>query len=386
MPSRGWPLLVSVVWPAVALGQNYFERIGHSTPGESLRFVSASKDGQRLLCRGEVAYAAWSRSDGLTEISEGGTPRAISNNGTVYGVGPPYRRDADGTLTMLTMPVDAELVDVDASGAIVLGYVQDEVVGSRPFVYRSDSDTVDWVPLEPGATLVQVRGLSAAGRFVLYTRREPSCNGWSAVLHDLELHSDRLIAAPVCYESAFAVFDSGPGVIGYDGGSPSYAWKWVAGEFSELATGGNMYPRVASQDGTVIGGLGTTHCGLPEVVLLDGRDQDCLRLLLARKYGLPTATLSFTEIPAITADGRTLAGELIDADGQTCVWSARIEAPLDPPHCPADVDYSGFVDTDDFDVFVHEFEGGGSNADFDGSCFVDTDDFDAFVGAFESGC
>jgi hypothetical protein len=54
--------------------------------------------------------------------------------------------------------------------------------------------------------------------------------------------------------------------------------------------------------------------------------------------------------------------------------------------CAADMDGSGFVDTDDFDYFVHNFEAGISAADFDQSGFVDTDDFDAFVHAFERGC
>lgn len=54
--------------------------------------------------------------------------------------------------------------------------------------------------------------------------------------------------------------------------------------------------------------------------------------------------------------------------------------------CPADVDGTGFVDTDDFDFFVFRFEEGGNSADFDNSGFVDTDDFDAFVHAFEDGC
>ncbi len=54
-------------------------------------------------------------------------------------------------------------------------------------------------------------------------------------------------------------------------------------------------------------------------------------------------------------------------------------------HNPADFDQSGFVDTDDFDAFVHAYEAGDASADIDGSCFVDTDDYDAFVHAFERG-
>ncbi len=55
-------------------------------------------------------------------------------------------------------------------------------------------------------------------------------------------------------------------------------------------------------------------------------------------------------------------------------------------YCPADVDRTGFVDTDDFDTFVVAFEAGAPAADFDHTGFVDTEDFDAFVRAFEIGC
>ncbi|HLO42031.1 MAG TPA: GC-type dockerin domain-anchored protein [Phycisphaerales bacterium] len=55
-------------------------------------------------------------------------------------------------------------------------------------------------------------------------------------------------------------------------------------------------------------------------------------------------------------------------------------------YCPADVDQSCFVDTDDYTYFVSLFELGDNAADFDGTGFVDTDDFTAFVLAFESGC
>ncbi|MDX2017159.1 MAG: glycoside hydrolase family 15 protein [Planctomycetota bacterium] len=63
----------------------------------------------------------------------------------------------------------------------------------------------------------------------------------------------------------------------------------------------------------------------------------------------------------------------------------------------ADFDSSGFVDSDDFVLFVSHFELGctGSanpdaactrSADFDGSGFVDSDDFIAYVSSFERGC
>jgi hypothetical protein len=67
---------------------------------------------------------------------------------------------------------------------------------------------------------------------------------------------------------------------------------------------------------------------------------------------------------------------------------------------PADVDGTGFVDSDDFVAFVNAFTRGCTgpgqsifgidplcefSADFDGSCFTDSDDFAAFVAAFQLG-
>lgn len=67
---------------------------------------------------------------------------------------------------------------------------------------------------------------------------------------------------------------------------------------------------------------------------------------------------------------------------------------------PADVDGSGFLDSDDFVAFINAFTRGCTgdgasifgpdancafSADFDGSCFIDSDDFSAFVAAFQAG-
>lgn len=54
--------------------------------------------------------------------------------------------------------------------------------------------------------------------------------------------------------------------------------------------------------------------------------------------------------------------------------------------CVGDFDSTGFVDTDDYDAFVHAFIGADPAADVDHSGFVDTDDFTFFVNQFELGC
>lgn len=53
---------------------------------------------------------------------------------------------------------------------------------------------------------------------------------------------------------------------------------------------------------------------------------------------------------------------------------------------PADFDGSGFVDIEDYTLFVQAFEAGDDSADFDGSGFVDIEDFTLFVQSFEAGC
>ncbi len=90
-----------------------------------------------------------------------------------------------------------------------------------------------------------------------------------------------------------------------------------------------------------------------------------------------SANHGFTGIPSLS---RGSSGSFMQASRPVAV---RI---VQTPPCLADFDLSGFVDTDDFDAFVHAFELGTQDADFDGSGFVDTDDFDAFVHAFEAGC
>ncbi len=55
-------------------------------------------------------------------------------------------------------------------------------------------------------------------------------------------------------------------------------------------------------------------------------------------------------------------------------------------NCAADYDCNGFVNGDDFDLFVVDFEAGLPAADYDGNGFVNGDDFDFFVVDFESGC
>ncbi len=61
-------------------------------------------------------------------------------------------------------------------------------------------------------------------------------------------------------------------------------------------------------------------------------------------------------------------------------------APADLVICLADIDCSGFVDTDDLDLFLEAFLAGDPAADVDRSGFVDEEDGTLFFAAFDAGC
>ncbi len=85
----------------------------------------------------------------------------------------------------------------------------------------------------------------------------------------------------------------------------------------------------------------------------------------------------------VSFDGLTIVGSGVDPSGHDGGWIATLPLRV---ICPVDFDASGFVDTDDYDAFIHAFELGGDEADFDRSGFVDIEDFASFVLAFEAGC
>ncbi len=90
---------------------------------------------------------------------------------------------------------------------------------------------------------------------------------------------------------------------------------------------------------------------------------------------------TFEHIADMTPDGRSFTGWGRGADGKQIAFIMTI-----PELCTADINWSWFVDTDDYDAFVALFIAGDPRADLDGTGFVDLDDFVKFVAAYEAGC
>jgi hypothetical protein len=131
-------------------------------------------------------------------------------------------------------------------------------------------------------------------------------------------------------------------------------------------------------------------------LIIDQADVDAIVLgILCTNYGdrnldglvdasdLPTVSLG---TPGGWAQGDMDGDGIITAADVSIINDGIANGLSSSCFCPADFDGSGFVDTDDFDAFVSDFERGCVFADFDDSGFVDTDDFDAFVTQFELGC
>lgn len=89
--------------------------------------------------------------------------------------------------------------------------------------------------------------------------------------------------------------------------------------------------------------------------------------------------MNWLGVDQLTANGVPVSTFTVSSQSGT-QWAGEITG------CVADFDASGFVDFDDFNMFVSAFEAGSGDADVDGSGFVDFDDFNFFVQAFEAGC
>ena len=79
----------------------------------------------------------------------------------------------------------------------------------------------------------------------------------------------------------------------------------------------------------------------------------------------------------------TFRYSLIDSTGRVAVGTVTVVV---TPHCTADVDYSGFVNAVDFDLYLVWFEMGDRRADINRDGFVSATDFDIFLAAFDAGC
>lgn len=198
---------------------------------------------------------------------------------------------------------------------------------------------------------------------VHYDAKPATCQDWGPIFF-----ADNVIVTRKCVPPTVAsqptdtaVCPSGTAAFAVGSDLPVASYQWQR----ETAPGSGLFADLL--DGSTSGwdggapGLGAVVSGATSPALVISADTGS-----SRKLGAPHA-LGYRCV---------LTGEC----GSVTSDAARLWV------CVGDFDCSGFVDTEDFDAFVHAFEQGTDAADVDSSGFVDTDDFDFFVHAFEVGC
>ncbi len=265
-------------------------------------------------------------------------------------------------------------------------------VGSRPLVVKLahlyDDNTVQMAVLVQTAAQLVLFNNNGYGLFTEATRedlgdlyaatgmsiRDMDGDGWNDIV--LALQYSRSIAPMMNMHGSLTFLPTG-GVCGPYAGNPVAV---TTGDFD-----GDGVPDVAT----------TLSPPWPNGPLAVGRGLGDGGLLSPTSFPAGYSALSLAAAD-LDGDGRDDIVSGIYQEKLIRVWlnrgldalsaDANHDGVPDECHCPADFDGTGFVDTEDFDAFVHAFELGGDDADFDHSGFVDTEDYDAFVHSFEAGC
>ncbi len=189
------------------------------------------------------------------------------------------------------------------------------------------------------------------------------------------------------YRQVKALLERGPYLIagGYDirlGNTQTCVASWDGTSWSPLGdpgAWGACFPAVqalAVYDGAIVAG-GAFSCGSVgnNLAWFDGG------------AWRPAGGGAAGSVNALTVDGGALliGGTFITVEGGIASsyiarWSCDIGG------CVADYDHNGFVNGDDFDTFVVDFDQGLPGADIDLNTYINGDDFDIFVQHFSDGC
>lgn len=283
---------------------------------------------------------------------------------------------------------------ISADGTIVAGSAAGASYPAFRWTTESGMQSLDGIS---GLKFSGATGMSADGRIVVGTGEDADQTGhgrrWDAATGTSELPrlQDSLT------EYVFGISPNGATITGateFAAGNnwkPSHAVIWTSDGIHDITTGPfatepwYTYAIAASDTGVVVGWSAQTATGYRAIIWTAEHGMRNLQEVLETDYGMDLRGWCLQQAWAISADGTVITGGGFDPNGEQQPWVVRLGSP-DAGGCRADFDKSGFVDTDDFDAFIHAFEDGSKLADFDESCFTDTDDFDAFVHAFVDGC
>jgi len=184
--------------------------------------------------------------------------------------------------------------------------------------------------------------------------------------------------------------------LGAPGNDATFGWGRVDAFGTVKLAQGAMGPQAP----TALADSAQTWGGVPILIDVLGNDYDvngdAFSLSLLTEWSARGATISRSRgtgpggrdqvhysPPAALSGVDTFQYRSVDTTGRMSVGTVTVDV---QPHCLSDVNFSGYANAEDFDVFMGWFEAQDRRADLNRDGFVNGNDFDYFMIAYIAGC
>ncbi|MCC6359287.1 MAG: PEP-CTERM sorting domain-containing protein [Phycisphaerales bacterium] len=350
--------------------------LGHLPDGEPFSYaIAVSGDGAIVVGSSGGEAFRWTQATGIVGLGdlEGGYTYSQANGisadgGTIVGTG----SSAEGQEAFLW---------TESSGMVGLGDIPGDQGSSIACSVSSD-----------GTVIVGIGQLGCRGG-CRKAFRWTSETGMTA-LADFPGGSDRNQATAVSADGRVIVGTGNIGVNCESGGCvvvDGEAFRWTANEgmtrLGQLIEGGPSFAYAVSGDGRVIVGTAFDEASLDFVAFIwdPVNGMRSLSGLLINQYGLDLTGWTLSDATAVSADGRTVAGNGINPAGRYEAWIAHV-----PALCHGDLDDDGIVGLQDLATLLARFgtptDAVYRDGDLDGDADVDLVDLTALLGRFGVTC
>ncbi|MEO1277986.1 MAG: GC-type dockerin domain-anchored protein [Planctomycetota bacterium] len=280
---------------------------------------------------------------------------------------------------------------VSADGTVVVGESRDR--GGDPdarqaFRWTQDSGMVG-LGFPDGTDKSQAYGTNDDGSIVVGNASQPGLRGWiwrsgtrPEILPFFRV-TERVRVQGISEDGRFVVGDRSEGT------PVGSAFRWSSTGIVDLGELPGDFRNAtafdASADGSVV--VGRTSRLVPTTFRFDAfvwterRGTVSVESELNDCYGIDLAGRRLEDARAVSGDGRVVAIDGKDADGNPAAYLVTI-----PIACRVDLDADGVLTIFDFLLFQNFFDGGDRAADFDCDGELTVFDFLAFQNAFAAGC